>query len=344
MPNLTNQPVINFHRYPSIGEEDWRYAYSAAHVRSLEVNMLGRSVLTDMANAPDYKEALDMLSSTEYALTVSGDLEELEKNLIDIRTGVRDLFHELMVDEDLANLLRVREDFGNMRLALRRKLTDRSLGVDYCNDGSIPAEQFEITFEQEDYSPLPYHMQLAIERAVLAYYQEKDIRQIDIALDGTLYEYLIETAIQLRNTFLLEMFRMNIDLINIRTMLRLKFNDTEQRNVFLDYGYIGINTLKHSIDMDYDSISSVFSATPYNDVVEAGTSYLASNKSFLMLDHKIDAHIQGYLKCTRAITAGPQPIIAYLLLKESEIRLIRLILTAKNNKLDTRLILDRIGG
>jgi V/A-type H+-transporting ATPase subunit C len=48
------------------------------------------------------------------------------------------------------------------------------------------------------------------------------------------------------------------------------------------------------------------------------------------------------LKLTVQVTAGPQPIIAFLLMKENEIRTVRLILTAKKNNLDTKLILDRI--
>jgi V/A-type H+-transporting ATPase subunit C len=48
------------------------------------------------------------------------------------------------------------------------------------------------------------------------------------------------------------------------------------------------------------------------------------------------------LKTTIQITAGPQPIIAYLLMKENEIRTVKLILTAKKNNLDTKLLLDRI--
>ena len=51
----------------------------------------------------------------------------------------------------------------------------------------------------------------------------------------------------------------------------------------------------------------------------------------------------GFLKTTTQITAGPQPVIAYLLMKENEIRQVRLILTAKKNALETRLILDRLG-
>ena len=51
----------------------------------------------------------------------------------------------------------------------------------------------------------------------------------------------------------------------------------------------------------------------------------------------------GLYKTTEQITAGPQPIIAYLATKEAEIRRIRLIMTGKKNGLDTRLILDRLG-
>ncbi len=50
-----------------------------------------------------------------------------------------------------------------------------------------------------------------------------------------------------------------------------------------------------------------------------------------------------FLKTTSQITAGHQPVVAYLLRKENEIRKIRLILNAKKNNLDTRLILDRLG-
>ena len=70
--------------------------------------------------------------------------------------------------------------------------------------------------------------------------------------------------------------------------------------------------------------------------------YLASNKSFLKVEQQCDEHLTGFLKSTVQITAGPQPIIAYLLMKENEIRTVRLILTAKRNFLDTKLILDRL--
>jgi V/A-type H+-transporting ATPase subunit C len=83
--------------------------------------------------------------------------------------------------------------------------------------------------------------------------------------------------------------------------------------------------------------------TPYYRIVDIGAGYLVSDKSFLKVEQQCEDYLAGFLKTTIRITAGPQPIIAYLLIKENEIRTVNLILTAKKNNLDTRLILDRLG-
>ena len=50
----------------------------------------------------------------------------------------------------------------------------------------------------------------------------------------------------------------------------------------------------------------------------------------------------GFLKMTAFITSGPQPVIAYLMMKENEIRTVRMVLTGKKNALEAKLILDRL--
>ena len=69
---------------------------------------------------------------------------------------------------------------------------------------------------------------------------------------------------------------------------------------------------------------------------------MAANQSFLKVEQLCDQYMQGFLKSTSQITAGLQPVIAYLLMAEHEIRTVRLILTAKRNHLDTKLIQDRV--
>ncbi|MHC4123270.1 MAG: V-type ATPase subunit, partial [Planctomycetota bacterium] len=317
------QPVLNFSLYPPVGEDDWRYAFATAQIRAMETRMLNRVVLLDMANADSFQQAVELLSSSEYAAPQSNkSFSEMENILLSKRSEVRELFKNLIIDDSLAEILEAREDFGNLKLALRRKLTDRPISDDYNNEGSVPAEQFQHIFEEENYTPLPLHMQEALESAVLAYYQNKEIRQIDYAIDRAQAEYKLSKAIELKNIFLEGLFHIQIDLANIRTMLRLKFTESDQRNVFLPGGYVEPDKLQNGLDTEYDAIAALFFATPYYDILNQGISYLVSNKSFLGLEYLCENYLMGFLKTTLQIAAGPQPIIAYLLARENEIRTI----------------------
>jgi len=331
------QPVIDFYTYPPIGGDDWRYTFQTAQVRTLEMQMLSRVALLDMANAENFEQAADLLSGSEYALPRGGrDFAEVEEILQQRRAAVRELFSDLMLDEPTVELFRTRDDFANLRLAVRRTMTEKPLGTDYSNDGNVQPELIEQIFSEEDQFSKPVfpdYVQQAVEQAVLAYYQQKDIRRIDYAID----------------------IRIQIDLTNIRTMLRLKFIESESRtktaeaeaflvqdNVFLEGGFIELERFRHGAELGYEALGPLFFVTPYHRIVDTGANYLASSKSFLRVEQQCDEHLTGFLKSTVLITAGPQPIIAFLLMKENEIRTVRLILTAKKNNLDTKLILDRI--
>jgi V/A-type H+-transporting ATPase subunit C len=358
---IFKQNILDFYIYPPVGGDDWRYAFQTAQVRTLEMQMLPRTTLLDLANAPSFEQAVGLLSATEYAMPQAGsprdslrrNFEELEDVLLSRRTAIRELFADLMLDKSLVDLFKARNDFANLRLAVRRFLIDKPFGIDYSFDGNLPPEKIEEVFAEHsefEKPPFPDYVYQAVEQAVLAYYQNKDIRQIDYAIDRVQAQYNLKKARWLESIFLLGLFRIQIDLTNIRTMLRLKFTEAEpgprlagtERNVFINGGFIELERFEHGLDTGYEALGQLFFVTPYYHVVDIGAGYLASNKSFLKLEQQCDEFLIGFLKTTVQITAGPQPITAYLLMKENEIRTVRLILTAKKNHLDTQLILDRI--
>jgi len=345
LSNQSSQPVaIDFFRYPPVGTEDWRYGFATAEVRVLQSMMLTKAAFLDMANAENFESAMDLLTGTEYAMPPSqNSFDDIENMLLEKRSDVRKLFTDLILDERIVELLRAREDFANMRLAIRRVVTGKPIGLDYSNEGSVPAEEFEEIFEQENYSRFPIYLQEAVEEAVLGYYQDKDIRRIDYGIDKKQAEYKIKRATQLNSVFLLSFFRTQIDLTNIRTMLRLKMAKRDEKTLFLTGGFVDSARLIHALDIGYEAIAPLFYATPYYNVVDAGVSYLTAKQSFLCLERHCEEHLTGFLRTTMQITAGPQPVIAYFLLKENEIRTVRMVLTGKRNALDTRLILDRLG-
>jgi len=346
MAEFAEQAVIDFYTYPPVGSDDWRYTFQAAHVRTLEIQMLSRAALLDMANAENLQQAADLLSGTEYALPAGGrNFAEVENILQQRRTAVRQLFADMMLDKRVVELFKTRDDFANLRLAVRRAMIEKPVGDDYSNDGNVPADKVEQIFSETDQfigNEIPDCVRDAVERAVLAYYENKDIRQIDYAIDRAQAEYNLKMARRLDKVFLIGLFRIQIDMTNIRTMLRLKFTESEERKVFLEGGFIGVEQFVHGLDIGNDVLGSLFFATPYYRIVETGAIYLASDRSFLKVEQQCEEYLTGFLKSTAQITAGPQPVIAYLLMKENEIRTVRLILTAKKSNLDAKLILDRI--
>jgi V/A-type H+-transporting ATPase subunit C len=238
----------------------------------------------------------------------------------------------------------MREDFTNMRLAIRRVVTDKPLGQDYSNEGNVPAEEFGEIFEQENYERLPEYLQDAVEAAILGYYEHKDIRRIDYELDRVEEHNRLEKAVELGNEFIVSLVRIRIDLYNIRTMLRLKLAEREEETRFFAVGgFVDTDKCRQGLEAGLETIPALFFATPYFELMEAAIAYLRSEESFLGLEKECEDYVKGFLKTTRSIAAGPQPVVAYFLMKEAEIRTVRMVLTGKKNGLSPKLILDRLG-
>src|SRR3989339_324083 len=129
MAEAVQKKGIDFAVYPPVGGEDWRYAFATAKVRALETTLLGKAILQDMVNAANFDQVMDILSSTEYALPQgSRTIGEIENMLLEKRAAVRKLFSDLMIDCDIVTLLKSRVDFSNLRLAVRREVTDKPVG------------------------------------------------------------------------------------------------------------------------------------------------------------------------------------------------------------------------
>ncbi|MHC5082774.1 MAG: V-type ATPase subunit [Planctomycetota bacterium] len=338
------QNEINFYRYPPVGPEDWRYAYETAKVRVLELSMVPRSTFVDMANAGSFAEAAELLAGTEYTVEADANSAQIEAMLLNCRTAVRQQFSELMNDEGVIEFLRAREDFANMRLAIRRVVTERPLGLDYSNEGNVPAEEFEEIFEQENYERFPEYLQAGVEAAVLGYYEKKDIRRIDYELDRIEAQTRLKKATDHGCPFILSLIKIRIDLYNIRTMLRLKMAEREEdTEFFFAGGYIDLDKFEQGLETAFEGIPQLFFATPYAELLEASIPYLRSEQSFLKLEKECEDYVKGFMKTTRSIASGPQPVIGYFIMKEAEVRTVRMVLTGKKNGLDAKLILDRLG-
>jgi len=342
MTVCTNE--INIAMLPDVGGDNWSFGFQAAIVRSMETSLLPGALFADMAAAADLAAAVEMLAGSEYALQQSKvSLADVEALLIEKRFALAEFFSDLISESPAHILPAMLIDISNVRLAVRRFVRELPIGEDYCGGGSLQPEAFDAVFEQDDYTFLPAHMQQAIEQGILGYYNNKQIREIDYAIDQVLFDSLISLAKRAKCCYLEGLAMVWADLTNIKTVMRKNLVDNDTTEGFLEGGFIEADKLKAAVMGELEQLSSLCFATPYGAIIDGGLEYLKSQNSFLRLEALCDKYMDDCFSLANQITAGIQPAIAYYYKKADQIRKIRMVLTAKSNMLDKQLILDRLG-
>lgn len=141
---------------------------------------------------------------------------------------------------------------------------------------------------------------------------------------------------QLANDFLNQYFQTLIDLENVRSFTRVKNLAIKEKQdittqkkifnqVFLFNGTITEATLANLFPEPWDTLVQWSVNTPYHKIIEAGIDYLLGQKSFLRLERLIQEQKQHVLLQARYTTFGFEPLIAYYLFKETELRNLRKI-------------------
>jgi V/A-type H+-transporting ATPase subunit C len=96
------------------------------------------------------------------------------------------------------------------------------------------------------------------------------------------------------------------------------------------------------LDEPLEALSGRFVHTPYREVVEDGWEDLSANGSFAGFERMSRDLILEYLRKANLIAFGVEPLIAYVQAKENELGMIRTIMVGKLNRLEPRLIKERL--
>ncbi len=93
---------------------------------------------------------------------------------------------------------------------------------------------------------------------------------------------------------------------------------------------------------DADAAESRYRYTDYHRAVHAGLEQYKKTGSLFALEREIDNHLMNVVKMAKYKAFGLAPLIGYAVAKEIEIKIIRLILTAKRMHVKTEEIKERL--
>lgn len=340
--------------------DDVRYAYAVGRVRALETRLLDQPRIDRMVEAEDVERALGVLGETDYREAVVEVKEVLDFDIILSRElkKVLELISSLSHDPELSDLFRLRYDFHNLKVSLKRKYLEQEggrepkpqteasgEGGELLDVGLVEAGEIARIVQEEDYEKLPDVLREAVADARSGFEKDRDSQLIDIILDKKMYEVFYERFSRSRSRFLIEFLQIWIDLSNIKIFLRVK--DLGKDKEFFEKVYLGYGTLPKELflklhDEPLESLVRVLAPTHYGKLVGEAVKDWGVSQSLAGLERMCDDYILEFLKKTKYIVFGLEPLIGYLWAKENELRLIRIIIVGKLNNLPAEAIRERL--
>jgi V/A-type H+-transporting ATPase subunit C len=331
---------------------DPRYAYATGLIRSMELRLIPPDRFLRLADARGSGEIFSMLGDTDYSKTHHEDIGGLYAHDIDLilseeEERIKNIVNDLTQDREITNLLFLRNDFFNLKLALKEIYREREAGDAYSSLGLISP----VTIYQEAKNPaeskeLPPPLKEAGIAAASAYEEGKNPADIDLVIDAFMYRYIIDVVKEARFLFLYKLFTMEVDIINIQTFFRIRWIEGPQsvfNRGFIEEGGISREFFIDLYPREFEGIETSFSNTEYQDMVGDGIPYLKSDGSFFRLEALSDNELLRIIRKTKLLNFGIEILVAYYYLKQIEIRKLRTVILGKDSGLDAQDLKLRLG-
>lgn len=323
-------------------------AYAAAHIFALENKLLSRDRVERMVEAPSAEEAFKVLSETEYAAGISelDGVHDYENLLSGEIRRVRQLFNRISPDPTMSDLFFLKYDFHNLKVLLKSRYLDRGHDEFLIKDvGNIPLETLKEAMEEEGYPGLPDYIRKTLEEIDEAMNFKVDPHRMVLMLDRAMYQHIFDVCKLKKNRFVLDYFMIQADLINIRSFLRVKrIGETFEflKGLLLPGSRLGEDFFLDAMGGPVEDIVLKLGHTGYSKVVTKGVEEYVKTGSLSVYERLMDDYLLDYVKAARWNPLGIEPIIGYLLAKENEIRIIRIIMVGKINNLPADIIRERL--
>ena len=322
------------------------YIYASSYIRSCESKLLREEQLRSLCDAKSVDDIFKVLQDAGYdadgkALTIGNYQEALEQ----AEHEMFDEVTELSKGQPAVDVFRYPSDYHNIKVLLKAE----GLGIERTDilmeNGTIPAEEMVRSIRERDFISLTPHMAEAVTMAVDTHARTSDPQYIDCICDRYCYEDIREAAERSENDFVRGYVERRIDTLNWMTFLRCRWMERPWsffEEVFLEGGSIGKPVFNGAYEDDDKHVGEHFTATVLGDIVSDGLEAMAKDGTFTRMEKLCDDLLMEYAGEAKTVTFGIEPLVAYIIAKQNEIRCIRILLAGRVASMDPEVIRERL--
>lgn len=346
---------------------DVPFAYASARVRMLEQRMLSRGDVERLLTAPSVHAGLRVLADTEYASAMA-TMEETDDYELMLSAELQRVYASVTSFAPQSELLRMwvaRYAFLALKMLLKagfqqETVDDRLLPLWISVERAWLQETARRAIDEEletdaddvtDSKELKAHLLRAARAAAGAYRLYQAPEEIDHAVDALYQQYLMSLTDHPQSVFLRGWVVRFADVTNLSTYVRFAVagrSEDSLARALLPGGIIASqHILKAYVEAEepqerYESLSQVLVGTAYAPLLAEGWQAYQKEGLLYGMERLMDRFLQRHLDLARFQPFGLGAVWAYLMAKEREVRLIRLILVGKSAGLSEEQLRERI--
>ena len=315
---------------------DTQYTYAVARIRSKELALLSKSDIDQLMNCKSEKECLRLLAEKGWGK--SGD-ENAEQLFSAEREKTWELIRELVEDMSEFNTFLYKNDFHNLKAAIKQVYTGTNLKNTYISHGTLKPELIYNSIKEHDFSVLPEYMRGCAEEAYQVQLHTGDSQLCDVIIDKAALELTYEKGRTSGNELLSDYTELLVASANINIAIRSY--KTGKSRKFMERAMarcetLDIQSLISAALSGEEAIYEYLSITVYADAIQALKESPSAFERWC--DNLIIKHIrpQKYNSFTSS------PLAAYILARENEIKTVRILLSGKRNNIADEAIRERM--
>ena len=309
------------------------YQYPCAVIRGNELTLLGTADLHKVVEAGTMQAAMQILHEFGY-----GDGKELvnprdfEGTLAAEQERVVALVQSVVPEKEELEFLQYPADYHNAKVILKAEALGTDPAPYFMKGGRLEGEKLADMVKERNFLFTPEYLRDAILETFETYAKHKDPQEIDILLDQACYREMLKDAEADGSDFVIGYVKLLIDVLNVQTFVRVKQVGKPVEfleKVFLDGGNVDYGTLKELYGEGYQQIGEKLDIYGFGEVMSRGGTESADNGSFALMEKLCDNLRIKYVQGAKYITAGIEPIAAFYVAKEIELKNLRMVLTGK---------------
>ena len=322
------------------------YIFVTTFIRGKEKYFLTQEKVERMLDSKTPDDALKVL----YELNYGDDLEdipaaEFEKLLVLELEKAYEMVLSLAPEKAYFTHFLYPNDYHNVKVLLKSEFSDTLAEELMMGGGTMPVSDLTELVQSRNYFGMREEMAKGIQEVVDIFGTTQDPQVVDLILDKACYRDINIEISKLQNDFISGYIALKIDTVNLKSFIRAKEMNKSWdffSKIYIEGGKIPERLFVTGYDETPEQFAERLGAYNLQALLQESAAMIKETGRFTVLEKLCDNMVMDYVKETKYIPFGVEPLVGYLSAKESEVKTIRIIMAGKLAGISAELIRERI--